>query len=109
MPETKEVDFNVISSALQFWKKLYEEKDVVIKFIKKDGTERIMRATLDFNKIPEKDKPKNVNIEKMINLIQKNKIMRVYDLEKMGWRSVPFDRVEYIDTKTTRYFTKKRK
>lgn len=105
-----EINSDIIASALQFWKKIYDEKEVVIKFVKKDGIDRIMRCTLDFKRIPERDKPKNVDIQKILKLIQKNKIMRVYDLDKKGWRSVPFDRIEYMDTKDQRrYFTKVRK
>jgi hypothetical protein len=104
----EEMDSDIIVSALQFWKKVYEEKDVTIKFIKADGMSRIMRCTLDFKKIPAKDHPKSVNIENILKLIQKNKIMHVYDLENKGWRSVPFDRVEYMDTEARRYYVKKR-
>jgi len=103
------IDSDVIVSALQFWKKVYDEKEVMIKFKKKDGTDRIMRATLDFTKIPEPDKPKSVNIPQILKLIQKNKIMHVYDLDKKGWRSVSFERVEYMDTPTRRFYTKKSK
>ena len=102
----KEIDSNVIVTALKFWQKIYEEKDVIIKFEKKDGTERIMRATLDFKKIPERDKPKSVNIQQILKLIQQNKIMRVYDLDKKGWRSVPFEKVEYMDTKKGRFYAR---
>jgi hypothetical protein len=42
------------------------EKVVVVKFIKQNGLERIMRCTLDFNKIPVPDRPKQVNIEKIL-------------------------------------------
>jgi len=102
------IDSDVIVSAVTFWKKVYDEKQVVIKFTKKDGSNRIMRCTLDFKQIPERDKPKSVNIETILRLIQKNKIMHVYDLDKKAWRSVPFDRVDYMDTKERRYFTKKK-
>ena len=104
----KEIDSNVIVSALQFWKKVYDEKEGIIKFQKKDKTDRVMRATLDFKKIPVKDHPKGVNIQNILKLIQQNKIMHVYDLDKKGWRSVPFERVEYLDTPTKRYYVKKK-
>ncbi len=110
MPEQKqkqELDTDVIVSAVQFWKKVYDEKEVIIRFTKKDGSNRIMKCTLDFTKIPKRDYPKSVNIERILRLIQKNKIMHVYDLNKKGWRSVPFDRVEWMDTKDRRYYTKK--
>lgn len=100
------IDSDVIVSAITFWKKVYDEKEVIISFIKKDKTHRIMRCTLDFKKIPKKDHPKGVNIERILRLIQKNKIMHVYDLDIKEWRSVPFDRVEYMDTKDRRYYTK---
>lgn len=103
----KNLDSDVIVSAVQFWKKVYDEKEVIIRFTKKDKTNRIMRCTLDFEKIPKKDHPKSVNIHKILSLIQKNKIMHVYDLNKKAWRSVPFDRVEWMDTKSRRYYTKK--
>jgi hypothetical protein len=106
MPE--EIDSNIIVSAIQFWKKIYDEKDVVIKFRKKDNSERTMRCTLDFSKIPKRDHPKRVNIENILKLIQKNKIMHVYDLEKKGWRSVPFEKVEWMDTSTQRYYVRKK-
>lgn len=105
----KEIDSDVIVSALQFWKKVYDEKEVTIKFTKQDNTTRIMRCTLDFKQVPEKDKPKSVNIQHILKLIQKNKIMHVYDLDKKGWRSVPFERVEYMDTPNQRYYVKPKK
>jgi len=103
-----EIDSDVIVNALQFWKKVYEEKDVIIKFTKADQSQRIMRCTLDFKQIPKKDHPKSVNIQNILKLIQTNKIMHVYDLDKKGWRSVPFNRVEYMDTATRRYYVKKK-
>jgi len=103
-----QVDSDIIVSAIMFWKKVYEEEEVIIKFTKQDKTNRIMRCTLNFKKIPVKDHPKSVNIQNILSLIQKNKIMHVYDLDKKAWRSVPFDRVDYMDTKDRRYFTKKR-
>lgn len=104
----KKLDTDIIVSAIQFWKKVYDEKQVIIRFIKKDGSNRIMNCTLDFTRIPKKDHPKSVNIENILKLIQKNKIMHVYDLNMKGWRSVPFDRIEWMDTKDRRYYTKKR-
>ncbi len=103
----KNLDTDIIVSAIQFWKKVYDEKQVIIRFTKMDGSNRIMKCTLDFKQIPKRDHPKSVNIEKILKLIQKNKIMHVYDLNMKGWRSVPFDRIEWMDTKDRRYYTKK--
>ena len=100
----KEFNSDIIVSALQLWKKIYDEKDVFVKFIKKNGSERTMRCTLDFTKIPKPHRPKTLNIKNVQKLIEKNKVVRVYDLEKIGWRSIPFERVLYLDTKTKRYY-----
>lgn len=96
MPE--QIDSDIIVSAVQFWQRIYTEKIVLIKFTKQDGNDRIMRATLDFTKIPKEDHPKSLNIPKILNLLQHNKIIHVYDLDVKGWRSVPFERVEYLQT-----------
>ena len=93
-----EIDSDVIVSAVQFWQKVYTEKIVKIRFTKKDGSDRMMSATLDFTKIPKAEHPKSVNVPKILQLIQKNQIMHVYDLDVKGWRSVPFNRVEYLQT-----------
>jgi hypothetical protein len=94
MPDPK-----VITSAMQLWHKLTTEKEVHIKFTKKDGNIRVMRCTLDFTKIPEGDKPKKVDIQKVLKMIQNTGVMHVYDLDKKGWRSVPFMKVEYLKTR----------
>ena len=96
---TEETNPNVITSAIEFWHKLNEEKEVTVKFIKKDGSIRIMRCTLDFTKVPKTDRPKSVDIPQILKLLQTSGIMHVYDLDKKGWRSVPFQRVEYLRTR----------
>ena len=102
------VDFDpeVIQNAIQFWHKLNSEEQVNIKFEKKDGTTRYMTCTLDFKKIPVKDQPKHVDMSKILKLMQNNGILHVYDLEKKGWRSVPFNKIEYIEVNDKRYKVK---
>lgn len=102
----EEIDPNVITSAVKLWQKLVTEKEVVVKFEKKNKTERIMRCTLDFKRIPIPDHPKSINIPKILSLIQKHKQLHVYDLDKKGWRTVPFDRIEYVDTVDQRFYVK---
>ncbi len=103
----KKLDADILVSAAEFWQRIYREKIVTIQFIKQDGTNRIMKATLDFNKIPMRDRPKSINIPQIMKLIEKNKIIRVYDIENKGWRSVPFDRVDWLQTPKRRFFTRK--
>ncbi len=105
---------NFIRSAMDFYTKIKEQDKVTIKFIKKDQTERIMKCTLNFNYVPVSDKPKDVNMAKILRLIVKNGIINVYDLEKKAWRSVPFNTVEWLETgeesqaDRTRYFIRRR-
>ena len=101
------LDADVLVSAAEFWQRIYREKVVTIQFIKKDGTNRVMKATLDFSKIPERDRPRSVNVPQILKLIEKNKIVHVYDLEQKGWRTVPFDRVDWLQTPTRRFVTRK--
>jgi len=98
------VNSDIIVTAVQFWQKVFTEKTVTVRFVTKDNRDRIMRCTLDFTKIPEKDHPKTVNIEKILKLIQQNQIMHVYDLDIKAWRSVPFARVEYLQTQRGKRF-----
>lgn len=104
---------NVIKTAIDFLEKVKSGDFVLIKFIKKDGTDRIMKCTLNFNRIPKEQKPADVNLIKILKLLQEKKMLRVFDLEKMEWRTVPFDAVEWLQTidskrKVTAYTIEKR-
>ena len=96
-----------ISSAIDFLQKISAEDVVFIKFTKKDGSDRIMRCTLNFNRIPKEFRPKGVSLKDILTQIKKNKILRVFDIEKIGWRSVPFDRTEWLKTDNKTYSIRK--
>ncbi len=98
---------DTIDSAIGLLNLLRSEDEVSIQFIKKDGTTRLMKATLNFDRIPDRDKPKNINLPQILSQISRNKIIRVYDLEKLGWRSIPFDTAQWAETTTKRYTIKK--
>jgi hypothetical protein len=93
-----------ISSAIDFLKIVKSEKELTVQFEKKDGTQRLMKCTLDFNRIPKEKKPKGVDLTKILSKIQKSKILSVFDLEKQDWRSVPFDRLEYVITPSKKMY-----
>jgi len=96
-----------IDNAIDFWNLIYKEKEIDIKFEKKDGTTRFMKATLDFMKIPAEQVPKQqINVPKIINLARKNKVIHVFDLEKQAWRSVNLTSVEYVKVKNKVYKVK---
>jgi hypothetical protein len=94
---------DLLRNAIDFWEKLAEDKEASVKFVKKDGTIRIMKCTLDFTKIPKKDQPKTFNMPKILRLMKNSGIIHVYDLEKKGWRSVPFKEVDWMETPKQRY------
>ena len=71
---------------------------VSIKFEKKDKTERVMNCTLNFDLIPESNQIKKVNMSNILRLIKNSKLIHVYDLDNGGWRSIPFERSEWLIT-----------
>jgi tRNA G37 N-methylase Trm5 len=87
-----------ISSAIEFLKRIRAEDFVIIKFIKQDGTERIMKCTLNFDKIPLEFRPKKVDLGQILKLIHENGILHVFDMDKIAWRSIPFERVKWLQT-----------
>jgi len=87
-----------VTSAIEFLKLIKDEKEVLVKFEKKDGSTRLMKCTLDFTKIPKEKKPKGVDLTKILSKINKSKILSVFDIEKQDWRSVPFERLEFLQT-----------
>ena len=66
---------------------------VNVCFEKKDGTERIMKCTLQSNLIPEEHTPKGTGTTK-----ENLDIINVFDLDKIGWRSFLVDNVQYVKT-----------
>jgi len=67
---------------------LLEQFAVEVIFIKKDGTERMMKCTLMEKHLPEtvgSDRPKN------------DETLAVYDLEKEGWRSFRWDSIKQVN------------
>jgi hypothetical protein len=101
---TKIIDSDILISSIEFWRKVFEADEVVIYFEKQDKTMRTMRCTLNFKKIPVKDQPKNVDINKIIKLIKKTKMFHVFDLDKKAWRTVPYEKVEWADIDKKRHY-----
>jgi len=99
---------DTITTGIDFMTKIQSGHYVLLKFTKKDGSTRIMKATLNFDLIPKEKKPKEANSEKIMKDLEKNKILRIFDLEKIDWRTVPFEQVDWVqtydkDNKTIRY------
>jgi len=102
MRDTPQED--VLTNAIDFWKKIYENKKVQIKFTKKNGEVRYMIATLDFNLIPTEKRPQKLDMVSILKMVKDKGIIRVFDLEKKDWRSVPFLEVEWLKTSNQKTF-----
>ena len=83
------------------WTKLTEWLDGVLKvtevtitFTKKDGTERVMKCTLDPEQLP-KVEPKAITEDKKPRK-ESTTSMRVFDLEKNEWRSFTIKSIKNI-------------
>jgi hypothetical protein len=72
-------------------KALHSNDDgVTVSFTKKDGTDRDMLCTLIESKIPEDMKPKTEGTK------ASDSTLRVFDLEKQGWRSFQWDTIKTV-------------
>jgi hypothetical protein len=89
---------DIISDVIDFLFKITDAGEAIIKFKKKDGSLRVMRCTLDFDKIPASKHPKGVDLKKILKRIQTSNILNVFDLDKHDWRSVPFSTVTWLHT-----------
>jgi len=77
----------------EWLKGLLRERVVGVTFIKKDGTERVMQATLSENFIPEA-----TNSENSANTRKKSdEALAVWDIEAQGWRSFRWDSVKTVN------------
>jgi hypothetical protein len=71
------------------------EQEIKITFTKKDGTERVMRCTLDPAKLPVQE-----STETNANRKVSTKTMAVFDLDVQGWRSFTKKSVKCVDFTT---------
>ena len=73
-------------------KKVLAEGVATVTFTKKDGTKRVMKATLDPRNLPV--------IEARVNAAPRKEnpdVVAVYDMEKSAWRSFRVDSVNSIE------------
>jgi hypothetical protein len=68
--------------------------EATITFTKVDGTERVMKCTLDANKIPKVEVTEN---KKPRKVSESTKALRVFDLEKNEWRSFTIKNIKRIE------------
>ncbi len=98
---------NEIKSELDLLTFIQGNKKIKAKIQKQDGTSRIMKATLDFDLIPEKSKPKKIDMKKIMSHL-KNGIVHVFDLDKKEWRTLKYKNIEWLESESDiRYSIKK--
>lgn len=71
------------------------KQEVTITFTKKDGTERVMRCTLDPAKLPVQENKETATTRKI-----NTDTMSVFDLDAQGWRSFTKTSVSCVDFTT---------
>ena len=86
---------STLGAAMHLLNELQKNKIIEVEFVKQNGEKRVMKCTLDFDKIPVDKKPKKTSLQEMLKQITKNQILRVFDVEKNDWRSVPFKSLVY--------------
>ena len=81
-------------SGKDWLKSILNDGIATITFTKTDGTERVMKCTLDRKMVPE---PKVVH-ESRLRSISPD-VLPVYDIEAQGWRSFRWDSITKVDIK----------
>lgn len=89
-----EIDDRVEPMIHQWLKNILSVTEATITFTKVDGTERVMKCTLEETKLPpvvikEDAKPRKETTS--------TKALRVFDLEKQEWRSFTIKNVKRIE------------
>jgi hypothetical protein len=67
---------------------------VTVTFMKTDGTERVMKCTLESEKIPKVEIKEDAKPRKQSD---STKALRVFDLEKNEWRSFTIKNIKRIE------------
>jgi len=83
---------------------LLQKSPITVTFTKADGTVRDMKCTLDWAFIPTDKQPKSPDTTPVDGIVKESKqrkepdvhALRVFDIEKLEWRSFRFDRLQKI-------------
>ena len=67
---------------------------VTITFLKKDGTERVMQCTTNYDLVPKVEVRENLEPKKEKK--SNDEVMPVYDMEAKGWRSFRWDSIKSV-------------
>ena len=89
-----EIDDHIEPMLHKWLKDILTVTEATVTFTKVDGTERVMRCTLEADKLPpvvikEDSKPRKVS--------DSTKALRVFDVEKNEWRSFTIKNIKKIE------------
>lgn len=91
----KYTEFDTTNPEFQSWLKglLHAEnvQDLRITFTKSDGTERVLKATLDESRIPTEKQPKQTG------RVSSKDAQPVFDVDLGEWRSFRWDSVKAVE------------
>lgn len=80
---------------------LLQQQPITVTFVKADGTEREMHCTLNWDYIPTDKHPGQPSVDGIVKESRSRKepdvhSLRVFDTDKLEWRSFRFDRLKKI-------------
>lgn len=83
---------------------LLQKQPITVTFVKADGTVRDMNCTLNWDFIPTDKHPKGNSSQSVDGLVRESRqrrepdvhSVRVFDVDKLEWRSFRFDRLQKI-------------
>jgi hypothetical protein len=88
-----EIDDRVEPMLHKWLKDILTVTEATVTFTKVDGTERVMRCTLEANKLPPVVIKEDVKPRKQSD---STKALRVFDVEKQEWRSFTIKNIKRI-------------
>ena len=91
--ENSEKNTFVKESERDWLRVLLKERVVGVTFTKKDGSERVMKCTLDENLIPQAEK----SLDSTKNRKKSAEAQPVFDIETQAWRSFRWDSIKQIN------------
>jgi len=93
MEQYENIDFTTDTFKSQL-KEALQRNEVGITFTKRDGSERTMQCTLSTSRIPGEQLPKGGDTSSTKTF--SDEALRVFDIEKVAWRSFRFDSIKSI-------------
>ena len=89
-----EIDDRVEPMLHAWLKSMLAVTEATITFTKVDGTERVMKCTLESSKLPVVELKEDAKPRKQSD---STKALRVFDLEKQEWRSFTIKNIKRVD------------